>query len=75
MCAARIEKWVKFIVKGFILSTILAMVSYPVVKLFNLEEFNYIRYYAVMLFYAIWLIINITTDIIIIKKIEKMRGE
>ena len=50
MCAARIEKWVKFIVKGFILSTILAIISYLVVKLFNLEEFNYIRYYVLMLF-------------------------
>lgn len=75
MCNARIEKWAKCIIKGFIFSIMLAIVSYPVIKVFNLEEFNYIRYYAVMLFYAIWLIINITTDTIIIKKIEKMRGE
>lgn len=75
MCTARIEKLIKIVIKGFIISFILAVISYPVIKIFHLEEFNCIRYYAVIGFYAMWLITNIAADIIIIKNVKKMRGE
>ena len=65
---ATIEKYVKFIIRGFLYAVIMAVVSLVVIKIFDIDGLLIkVRYFAIMGFYAVYLVINVIKD----KKIKQ----